>query len=297
MSTRNTAIIFANDSDAHFRAWAQEVHDALAAFGWVNTADTGQINLVTVVAPVSTSVVKGYEIWRMADALQSLYPVYMKIEYGSGPSAATQFGLWITVGTSTNGAGTMGGQSSTRTTFYGPSSPDTTSRNCVSSGSTNRFCVGFNADGAAGNSYAYFGVERSQDSTGADSNEGMFVFMASQQNSSVAGFVTHQFVPFTGSIPVLETYATGDVPTSAQSSGVFGSDVNTYAVKPAGFYPRNPIRNWLVYYNTDFTSGTPITLSIYGGTSTYFPCGNVSSGNTFLSQRGNTAVRLLMRYE
>lgn len=92
-------------TDAGFRAWAQKVHDALAAVGLVQTSDTGQINLTTVTAP-ALGAFAGYEIWRFNDAEQASHPIYMKVEYGKA-GATTQPALRWTVGTGSNGSGTL----------------------------------------------------------------------------------------------------------------------------------------------------------------------------------------------
>jgi hypothetical protein len=98
-----------NVSNATFRAWGSGISAALAAAGLVNTADTGQINWATVVLP-GAGAAAGYEIWRFSDALQASAPVFIKLEYGSsglinGTHSAPQ--MWITVGTATDGAGTI----------------------------------------------------------------------------------------------------------------------------------------------------------------------------------------------
>src|SRR5262245_52043536 len=111
--TATTTLILANDTDAHFRAWPQWIHDKLSAAGWVQTSDTGQIDLTTVVKPAAVSTSQGYEIWRMADSLQATFPVFMKLEYGSGASSANNPQIWITLGTGSNGSGTLTGNTTT----------------------------------------------------------------------------------------------------------------------------------------------------------------------------------------
>ena len=73
------SIPVANNTDANFRLWCDFINDVLTTAGWVNTADTGQINLVTVTAPVAASTKQGYQIWRMNDALQSTKPCFIRI--------------------------------------------------------------------------------------------------------------------------------------------------------------------------------------------------------------------------
>ena len=96
-----------NASNAEFRKWVQGIHDALAACGLVQTADTGQIDIATVALP-GTSTYGGYEIWRFDDALQATAPVFLKIEYGTG-SSTTRPSIRITVSSATDGAGNPSG--------------------------------------------------------------------------------------------------------------------------------------------------------------------------------------------
>ena len=97
-----------HSSDANFRAWGSEMSARLAAIGLVQTANTGQINWVTVTRP-GINTPAGYEIWRFNDSLQGSAPIFIKVEYGTSAGTATAPGVWITVGTGTNGAGTLTG--------------------------------------------------------------------------------------------------------------------------------------------------------------------------------------------
>lgn len=90
---------------AVFRAWATMVSKALKEAGLVQTADTGQINLVTVELP-AISTFAGYEIWRFNDTRQGTEPIYLRIEYGRA-AAESRPNLKLRWGTGTNGAGTL----------------------------------------------------------------------------------------------------------------------------------------------------------------------------------------------
>jgi hypothetical protein len=302
MATRASSLFVANDTDAHFRAWAKEVHDMLTAAGWVNTADTGQINLATVVKPAAASTSQGYEIWRMADSLQSLYPVFMKIEYGSAASSSNNPAIWITVGTASDGAGTLTGIVSTRKT-NGCAAYTTAAKNAFMSGSTSRFAVALGADNQDANSALYFGVERTKQTDGTDSNEGVHVVSLSSRDPGIVGeLFWHMAIPFSGSIPNVESFGSGDMPTnSSQTTAILGSDTFVFSIRPSLFYPRNPCMNWLVYYNADFTREVSVTLDMYGANHVYMPMGNhasVSSSNpSSLTPTYLTLARIMMRYE
>lgn len=107
MTTLTFTTVIDHSSDATFRLWGAEFDAKLTVLGLVQTADTGQINWVTVARP-GTSTAAGYTVWRFADS-----SLYLKFEYGTG-TASTIPQMWITVGTGSNGSGTLTGQTSTR---------------------------------------------------------------------------------------------------------------------------------------------------------------------------------------
>lgn len=160
-----------NTSDTTFHKWTQGIHDAFAACGWVQTADTGQVDLATVTAPAASTTVAGIEIWRLDDALQATAPVFVKIEYGTGQGTVSTVGLWLSVGKGSNGAGTLSdtallprttlfsatGESSTAVEYASYASGDGSSLNIV-------FWPGYT--GATGN-LGSLHIERSRDTAGA----------------------------------------------------------------------------------------------------------------------------------
>ena len=107
MTTATWATRLRHDSDAVFREWGSEFATKLAAVGLVQTADTGQINWVTVVrAGINSNA--GYEIWRFNDAQQGTAPIFIRFDYGTNTATNTPR-LMMTVGTGSNGSGTITG--------------------------------------------------------------------------------------------------------------------------------------------------------------------------------------------
>lgn len=187
----NTPI--SHTSDATFRLWGSELATKLAAIGLVQTADTGQINWATVTRP-AVNVYAGYEIWRFNDSLQGSAPIFFKLEYGTSNTAngpATR----ITVGTGSNGSGTITGQSTAATV-------------CCHTGAltdavTNRQSYACAVDGIAWVTTKYgaggtdvnavsFKIERTVDSTGAPTTTGFLLYAC--QATTTAGTPTVQFV-------------------------------------------------------------------------------------------------------
>jgi hypothetical protein len=303
MATRtSTSIFFANDTDAHFRAWAQEIHDALTAFGWVNTTDTGQINLATVLHPTVVNTAQGYEIWRMNDSLQTSFPVYLKIEYGSG-TLANSPAVWITLGTGSNGSGTLTGNLTTRQQSGGIG--DTARANAYySSGSSSRFAMAWGADaGATGQDrFLYLGIERLKNADGTDANDG--AFWCKVGGDTTTGLFRSQVQLFSGSVPPQENNGILFPCNQTTLSLIFGGTSYTLPMYPQGFYPRNPAMNFIGYLNPDFTREVAVSLTVYGASHTYMPLGAAtnnfaygSAGSFNATVQGTAAPRAMMRYE
>jgi len=108
MTTQTWSTVIAHTTDAEFRTWGVEFNAKVAAtVSMVQAADTGQINWVTVTRPGSNTN-GGYEIWYLNDSLHATAPVYFRIDYGTGGGTGNPR-IQITIGTGTNGAGTLTG--------------------------------------------------------------------------------------------------------------------------------------------------------------------------------------------
>jgi hypothetical protein len=153
--------------DATFRQWAQGIHNALVgACGMVQTADTGQIALATVLRPTVVNTYAGYEILRFNDALQAQTPIFLKIEYGVD-SQVDRPSLAITMGQGSNGAGTLTGTLSSRRVLS-PTASKTTGAtlSLYASGAEGRMWLLTNADFTSTSFGLLFGCERACDETG-----------------------------------------------------------------------------------------------------------------------------------
>jgi hypothetical protein len=99
-------VFYDNSTDAHFRSWGSALSAAWAGLGFVQTADTGQVNWTTVTHPTLANTFQGYEVWKANDALQSTCPIFFKVEYGSS-STTNNPSIRVTLGTGSDGAGTI----------------------------------------------------------------------------------------------------------------------------------------------------------------------------------------------
>jgi len=245
----------------------------LTGAGWVQTGDTGQQSSASWPAISGTNTANGYQVWRMADALQGSYPVYMKVELGSG-SVAGVIAFWITIGTGSSGAGAITGTLLARTQFGNYSNLSTTAFPSFGSGSTSRFNWALWLNLATSNSAFYFGVERSKDGTGADTNVGLII-NSMGGTTSPQQFWT-QYIPFSGTVVAakqafisgLDSYYIG----GTLSDGL--GNISMIGIAPWSLQgPRNYGLQLLGYYGPDMAAMQPITVSVRGGNHTYYTMG------------------------
>lgn len=205
--------------DADFQAWVAGIHAQLLAVGLVNTADTGQINPATVTKPSAGGAAQGYEIWRFNDTLQATVPVFVKFEYGSG-ATLDRPGLWFTVGSGSNGAGTLIGQVGARRSGgsgISKSAGVTLPSYFCGDGSGLVYVTNYDSTNA---SCGYFGIiDRLRDGAGAPVADGISTWLSQSQQSS-SGI---QIIP-----------ALSPVPAGYTTSGTGG-----FALSPAYFSATN----------------------------------------------------------
>lgn len=169
-------------TDAIFREWGKAISDGLAAVGLVKTSDTGQIDWTTVAKPGGSNTMVGYEIWRFNDSMQGTAPLFLKIEYGSGSNMTYPGGI-VTLGSGSDGAGTVSGTYSAKTI--------TLANTSAASGTNPIFVSG--GDGwvtvfaLMGSALLTFSLERLLDANGDPTARGVF-FTGRRGGGAVQGW-------------------------------------------------------------------------------------------------------------
>jgi len=243
MTTATMSLLVADNGAAGtggpIRAWVQKVHDALTAVGMVQTSDTGQVTISTMLAPSGAGVTAGYEIWRFDDALQGVAPVFFKLEYGSGTTSGgnTVPGLWITVGKGSDGAGNITNVLfSRRTGLSGNSAtmnPSGTGTGYASSGDGCCLALMPFAEGFTGRQQPGFILERSRDDTGIATVDALVLVTTGIYNSlpgSQPNSAAYEAVNYAdpsksaaGAIPVLVPALVNGVALSTSTSVAAGT--------------------------------------------------------------------------
>lgn len=301
MATRFSNTLHINNStDADFRAWVQFIEDTLVTTGgWVVTGDTGQMTISTASHPTAVNQKVGFRLYRMADTLQATAPVYMRLDYGSCAASAGEPAFWITIGTGSDGAGNItgllfnGGASATatlQTNITGTNACDS-----YGSASTSRVhLLMFVRSG--GNDLLVFSLERSKDTNGNDTADGLIMVY----NSTSNGVDRCQYLLCTpGSQPPIE--AGISMILSNQSASSFSSNVGVGIAIPFKGIAQQPGTGFVAVDSGDFIAEATISFSLYGATRTY-QLGNTATnqlsipgGNTTTIIRSNTRVGI--RYD
>lgn len=276
-------------SDALFRAWCGEIKDALLAYGWTQTADTGQINFTTVTRP-GTNTYAGYAIFAMGDALQATSPIFFKFRPGTASSANYPL-LECQIGTGTNGSGTLTGNV---TTAVGMLLNSTTNPGsiCLSSGSTSRFTMAFWADNDQAKGI-YVNVERDLDTSGATQSDGASSLCTYDNGGPLA---RNQFLPKAalGAVPAYEDKLIVCTPYSVAPS--VGQSKSTISPVRMAYGPlRNPILGYMVT-NRQYASFANVPITRYGVARNYVSL-NSSAFNATSVSSANGTNSLMMLYE
>lgn len=291
MATSSIALTLDNSSDASFRSWGSAISAALATIGLVQTADTGQINWTTVTRPTANNAAQGYEIWRFDDTLQATRPVYLKIEYGAGGAsvAGAAPGLFLTVGSGTNGAGTITGYAYTQRRQVGNNGSNGYVVQTVTAyfGSNAGYLTVIIPHPTFTAGAMVFSVSRTCDSSGNDNADGMqSLIFGSNNNSNPFNDI---WSVYTGA-SVAANSVLFAAPTGTQfGTGVVGSD--TYFFPEVINLPKQEWSNAIMtMYSADVSNLTTIVVPNNGANHTYVVY-------TIPNPTPYTGFGLMLRYE
>lgn len=281
-----------NSTLANYKAWGQAISNAFSTLGWVQTADTGQINWSTVAVPGGNY--NQYEIWKANDSLAATFPIYVKIAYGY---SSTQPAIQVTVGQGSNGSGTITGNiwlSGAYQITNNNSNQGSTTYPCWFSGSAGEFRMWmWGVSNATPNIGVLFGIERSKDSSGNNTGTYVTVYTANQNAWNSA---RQQTITLTGLANIEGGVIT---PTFTAQSGT-GAAFGTVAAMPC--FPTlgllgNPMLGIVTVAQNDAGSNSTITVaSMYGSTHTYLVCGSLQ-GPAGTRNYNATNMNIAMRYE
>ena len=257
----------------YFKGWAMQVSQSFATLGWVQASDTGQINWSTV---VSTGVIKswpGFEIWKMNDPLQSSCPCFVKVTYGTGPTA-NAWAMQFQLGLGSDGVGNLikagaGHQLSSNETTTGMFTS-------YVSGDNSRIAFLMHNVPSGSVYKAMWGVERDKDINGLDIDTGLIL-----QTMSRGGYpskCTTTSVSKDGSVrtsAMLNPFSSGSN-TQQDNNPNLKNQFYTPGIQiPTSYNMKIPGKNFLHYFQSDFCisgltdGGFSIMVDIYGKPTPY----------------------------
>lgn len=268
-------------SDATWRTMLAAIKSNIEAMGWVQTSDTGQLDVTTSLKPTAGNQVRGYLLWRANDSLAGTNPMILRLAFGSTGSS-TALRINVQVGHTTDGAGTFSGV----TNFYnrgdldGPAS-STTAYECYFCGDTNRIVINLFDNHPSTSNIFGISVERTHDAAGADTAVGMFVVTSRGQIDNY-----HRTIPYSGTMPLQETQLMGPVPLGTT---LIGTSIGLFPIFPFYVTALNQSVNWVTYHTSEISTNAPISFSMYGVTMDFLTCRN---------HRGaRDSFRAAMRYQ
>lgn len=270
-------------TSASVAAWIEDFRQAMLDIGLVQTADTGQFDAGTYTHTQTTGE-KAYLMFAFNDPLQATHPIYIRVgvkgHYLAGSAMAV--GSTITVGTATNGAGTIttGAISMTHELAYqyGYTTPQGFSHPSYACFSADKGFAGVVFNGgrmdAAGLNYFYapisFFVERIPDALGQPSDIG-FTFWGKERGGTSLSENYSDTALFPGVTTMRgathlfggATHSGADTIPYFQSASVYGPDL--FAMHAFHTAPLPVRSNGVIAVPSERVSkGTELTLPVYG---------------------------------
>lgn len=196
LSTTNS-----NNSDATWRTWASSMNTCIVNSGLVYVPCTGDMQFVAEIRPAAANNANNaantnYRIYRFNDTLQAVYPIYIKVYFGTGGGAVTNGAMYIAMGmavnTDTGGLSGNGATSGWYAYLRSSTTISTAGLDIFSTGSGDSFSIAFNTmngSGASNTDASFFTLERV--------NGGLFT----ATYCNYTAYCSSVFLPYTGTIP------------------------------------------------------------------------------------------------
>lgn len=244
-----------------------------------------------------------YEMWKMGDTLQATFPVFCKFEYGTSASGNWGPLVAITVGTGSNGAGTINSGSTTgRILPINGSAGDSDSLSVFASyfsGDTNRmlgFLWPYGIQGSNTAMRGFFSIERSHNTSGADTGD--YVTLLVLQGPAT------QAAPGIAQITVNSTTATTTesklqaLMKIGTTTGDFGPSTIISPIYPVPGTVGNPMINLLCGKSVDWLDLSLLSFTMYNTAHTYRVMNGVFvNGAGYFTYEGTGTNCLIYRWE
>ena len=322
----DTTLVWRAATTTEMFNWVKKISDALTACGCAMAADTGQIALAgpTLAIPSSADMTfkqAGYQIRKLE---RSGFPtLFIRIDYGVRryvpfSNAATNVApaLRITVGTETNGAGVIGGVSTTNIArafsnfgyYWRGELPPAGVRPLFFSSDGQNYLTMSIDPALAASSADYrlnsavpltFALERSvTPETGAYDADG-FVIVSAGADVPEGDFHGGWAAYTVANIPGAAIFQGGSASVPAQNTGLFKSSfsagsTNLFPVTVCLPKPKGPMKAVLYYYKADIADGYTLNTTMYGENRTFLAGGALQNDTAWIS---GSNVSIALRFD
>jgi hypothetical protein len=272
MATANFDIAPDNSTDAAFRAWTLALHNAIAAILTFVT-QTGEIDFTTVLKPSANNQDRGFRCYRFSDANQATYPVFIRIDFGSGGTGTGNApAIAVRIGQALDGSGNLSVPLGGNLMTSERSSPDKVSSATVFtsriSGDGGRLTMDlFHGFTTTSEKPWFVNVERTPDTSGVyeDKAVGLDMLGGSTQHCytltkdgrSKNVKITNSFMPW--------PYEDND---TTAALGLRVALIPVLRIAQSRVY--NAVTGWMIYHNADYEGTGNELISVYGSNKTYF---------------------------
>lgn len=179
------------------REWIGKFLQGMLDAGFIQTGDTGQV-VPSQIELLPSQAATVYAVFRFNDELQSSHPVFFKVEFNissSTSAAETTRGMWLTIGSGTDGSGNVVGTKLARTSVGNQAlasdsyaASGSIYQHIAFSGSGYCGLIGYVNDPRVTGLTPYIGcsflIERSRSQDGAISSEGLLVYVSGVANNN-----------------------------------------------------------------------------------------------------------------
>lgn len=309
MATRfDSTLVTDTSTDARFRAIAQFIEDTFVTTGgWVLSTETGDTAPGSLSHPTAANQKKGFRVYKTNDGLTQ---VFIRVDYGSG-AASTNFGIWLTIGTGSDGAGTITGivfnggalTTATVTQSQNNTAGNTNATNSYGSADTGRIQLGLFISTTASTEFV-LSLERTKDTSGNDTSTGLLLTFTSGGSSPLPANLTNcvaatMYLILAGGTQPTPEYGLSFVLSRANPSETFGGDIGTGVVLHFKGVVQQPGIGVCVVNSSDVSAEGNFTQTLYGSSHTYQHLNAIQAGvpTSATAASARTSSRIAIRYE
>lgn len=262
MSTQSWSSRLRHDSDANYREWRDEL---ITKLGLLLAVDETNITPGSGVRP-AVGTDEGYAVFHLDDSLHSTAPIYLRFAFGTGASNGPR--IRVTVGTATNGSGTLSGTGSAVRLMGGYNNAATTDTAYQSYACKNEGFFGLvHKSGMPNGNNGSFWICRTADGSGAITTTGAMMHFGSGNTGGFTGRRCVRYAATAVAYTETTTVVTGQLGFAPQApvNSAVGADVQAFMGWMIS--PRvSPLLGICGVYQSELAVGGTFSVALVGTT-------------------------------